>query len=115
MFGVGTLVAFGGHDHPMDAGISGALASVRSDLRRIESTFGARLHQVEGRIDAGDAALRGEVRELQATVAAMADALRGDLHLVAVRLAALEATIAGIRAVNRPPEYEESTYDLPVD
>jgi hypothetical protein len=96
----------------MEIGSSTALASIRSDLRRVESLLGARLHQIESRLEAGEASLRAEIRKGHEADAALAEQVRSELGELAARLTELAARIGGFGAATPRPTYEESTYDL---
>jgi hypothetical protein len=108
--GDGTVVASVAR---MEIATSGALASIRSDLRRVETLLGARLHQIESRIEAGEASLRAEIQRVHHGDAARAEQVRCELCELAARLTELAAKIDRFRATVRT--YEESTYDLAAD
>jgi hypothetical protein len=81
----------------MDVTVS-AFASLRSDLRRIESTLSARLHQIEGRLDALETAAAG---------------VRHDLARIESALSCLNALCGAPRPADDQaiPEYTDSEYD----
>jgi hypothetical protein len=98
----------------MDGGISSALASLRSDLRRVETTLSARLHQVEGQIGASEAAICAQLRSIfvdpRGQLGTAAADVRGMLDELADRLGALEARLDRLQADRAPRQRADSAY-----